>query len=606
MILYVAMCRIVCYTVFSNGGTDMRVITVKSKNSESFYISYAYRGKNGKSTSKIFRKLGTLDELTAQLGTDYDGVMAWAKEQAKAETDKLKSENEFVTISLSPTQLIEKNKENSFNCGYLFLQSILTDLRTDNIFRNIKAKHSYKFNLESIFSDLVYARILEPCSKRASYDYCQSLLESPKYELHDVYRALPVLAENSDYIQSEFYRNSSFLHKRNTKVLYYDCTNYYFEIEQEDGDRQYGKSKENRPNPIIGMGLFMDGDGYPLAFDLHPGHQNEQLTLQPLEKKVIRDFDCANFIYCSDSGLSSQSNKAFNDMGGRSYVITQSLKKLKKDICATALDPSQYRKAGSKQFINLKDLDETDPAVYESIYSKEVPLEGKKVSETMIVTYSPKYKAYQKKIRDGQIERAMKMINENGKPKKSRKNPNDPARFVKTTAVTAEGEAADKTLAEIDQAAIENEAKFDGFYAVTTDIEGDVGEIIAINKRRWQIEECFRIMKTEFDARPVYVSREDSIKAHFLICFTSLLVYRLLETKLSNQYTVRETRETLKHMNVSLIEDAGYMPTYKRTDLTDVLHDTFGFRTDTRIIKKAKMRSIIKQTKEINIHNAKQ
>ena len=555
----------------------MRVITVKSKNSESFYISYAYRGKNGKSTSKIFRKLGTLDELSAQLSTDYDGVMAWAKEQAKAETEKLKSENEFVTLSLSPTQLIEKNKENSFNCGYLFLQSILTNLRTDNIFRNIKVKHSYKFNLESIFSDLVYARILEPCSKRASYDYCQSLLESPKYELHDVYRALPVLAESSDYIQSELYRNSSFLHKRNTKVLYYDCTNYYFEIEQEDGDRQYGKSKENRPNPIIGMGLFMDGDGYPLAFDLHPGHQNEQLTLQPLEKKVIRDFDCADFIYCSDSGLSSQSNKEFNNIGGRSYVITQSLKKLKKDICATALDPSQYRKVGSKQFINLLDLDETDPAVYESIYYKEVPLEGKKVSETMIVTYSPKYKAYQKKIRDGQIERAMKMINENGKPKKSRKNPNDPARFVKTTAVTSEGEAADKTFAEIDQAAIENEAKFDGFYAVTTDIEEDVGEIIAINKRRWQIEECFRIMKTEFNARPVYVSRNDSIKAHFLICFTSLLVYRLLETKLSNQYTVRETRETLKHMNVSLIEDAGYMPVYKRTDLTDVLHDTFGF-----------------------------
>lgn len=447
------MCRIVCYTVFSNGGTVMRVITVKSKNSESFYISYAYRGKNGKSTSKIFRKLGTLDELSAQLSTDYDGVMAWAKEQAKAETEKLKSENEFVTLSLSPTQLIEKNKENSFNCGYLFLQSILTNLRTDNIFRNIKVKHSYKFNLESIFSDLVYARILEPCSKRASYDYCQSLLESPKYELHDVYRALPVLAESSDYIQSELYRNSSFLHKRNTKVLYYDCTNYYFEIEQEDGDRQYGKSKENRPNPIIGMGLFMDGDGYPLAFDLHPGHQNEQLTLQPLEKKVIRDFDCADFIYCSDSGLSSQSNKEFNNIGGRSYVITQSLKKLKKDICATALDPSQYRKVGSKQFINLLDLDETDPAVYESIYYKEVPLEGKKVSETMIVTYSPKYKAYQKKIRDGQIERAMKMINENGKPKKSRKNPNDPARFVKTTAVTSEGEAADKTFASFSMAA---------------------------------------------------------------------------------------------------------------------------------------------------------
>ena len=259
--------------------------------------------------------------------------------------------------------------------------------------------------------------------------------------------------------------------------------------------KKYGKSKEHRPNPIVGMGLFMDGDGFPLAFDIFPGNQNEQKSLKPLEHKVIQDFDCSEFIYCSDSGLASQNNKLFNDIGGRSYVITQSLKKLKKEDRDIALNTKQYRKVGSSTFIDLKDLDENDPEVYESIYYKEVPIESKKISETLIVTYSPKYKAYQEKIRQGQIDRAKNMISKNGKIKKNRKNPNDPSRFTKRTSITANGEVAEEEIYEIDQEAIDKEAMYDGFYAVSTDMEGDVAEIIAINKRRWQIEECFRIMK---------------------------------------------------------------------------------------------------------------
>ena len=538
--------------------------TPKSKNSESFYINFAYIDENGKSTSRIYRKLGTLKELSQKLNTDRDGVMAWAKEQARLDTEKYNKENEILSIPFSPNQLIEKGTQHSFNCGYLFLQSILADLRIDNMCRNIKNRHKYEFDLKAIFADLIYSRILYPSSKRSSYNFAQSLLEQPKYDLHHIYRSLPILASESDYIQAEVYRNSNFIHKRNTKILYYDCTNYYFEITQEDGDKKYGKGKEHRPNPIIGMGLFMDADGFPLAFDLYPGNQNEQKTLNPLEQKVIRDFGCSEFIYCSDSGLGSQNNKLLNDTNGRAYIITQSLKKLEKEVRSTALDPNQYRKLGSNRFI---------------------------------MTYSPKYRAYQAKIRQAQIERAMKMIGKGGKPKRNRKNPNDPARFIRTTAVTENGEAASEIFCELNQEIIDQEAMYDGFYAVTTDLDGDVSEIIAINQRRWQIEECFRIMKTDFEARPVYVRLEECIKAHFLTCFLALLVYRLLEKKLENKYTVETTLDTLRQMNVCELEGYGYIPTYKRTDLTDELHNLFGFRTDTQIIKKTKMRNIIKCSK---------
>lgn len=374
----------------------MRVTTTKSKNSESFYINYAYINDQGKSTSRIYKKLGTLKQLQEQLGTDRDGVMKWAKEQARIATEQHKAESESILVPFSPKKLIDKGEERSFNCGYLFLQKIFTDLRMDNICRNIKNRHNFKYDINAILTDLVYARILSPSSKRSSYSYCQSLLEPPKYSLDNVYDALQMLADESDYIQSELYKNSNFVHQRNQSVLYYDCTNFFFEIEEEDELRKYGKCKENRPNPIVGMGLFMDADGFPLAFDLYPGNQNEQKSLKPLEQKVIRDFGCSKFIYCSDSGLGSAANKQFNDINDRGYVITQSLKKLKAESRDTALNPAQYRKLGSNKFINLNDLDESDPSVFNAIYYKEVPIYSKKLNETMIVTYSPKYKAYQK------------------------------------------------------------------------------------------------------------------------------------------------------------------------------------------------------------------
>lgn len=576
----------------------MRVTTTKSKSDESFYINYAFINEKGKSTSRIYKKLGKLSELSKELNTDRDGVMAWAKEQARIETEKYKKENESVSIALNPNIPIKKDQQNTFNCGYLFLQSIYYSLHLDNICRNIKNRHDYEYNLNAILSDLIYARFLNPTSKLSSFKYCHSLLEQPTYHLHDIYRALTVLAEESDYIQAELYRNSNYIHKRNTRVLYYDCTNYYFEIEQERGDAKYGKNKENKPNPIVGMGLFMDADGFPLSFDLFPGNQNEQLTLKDHEYKVINDFQCSQFVYCSDSGLGSKKNRLLNTTGGRAYVITQSLKKLKKDVRETALSTSQYRKIGSNKFIDLNDLDEEDPEVFNSIYYKEIPYDSNELSETLIVTYSPKYRKYQASIRQNQIQRAQKMITDSGKPKKNRKNPNDPARFLKKQSFTDNGELAEDEIWQIDQEVIEKEAMYDGFYAVVTNLDDDVQDIIAINKRRWQIEECFRILKSDFDARPVYLRDDDRIKAHFLICFMALLFFRILENKLEYKYTADKIVDTMKKMNLTLLEGYGYIPSYTRTDITDDLHKLFGFRTDYQITKKQKMRNIIHQTKD--------
>ena len=577
----------------------MRVTTTKSKFSESFYINYAYIDKNGKSTSKIFKKLGTLNELKEKLGTDdRDEVMKWAKEQARIATEQHKAESETVLVPLSPKSLINLNERRSFNCGYLFLQKICSDLRIDNICRNIKGRHKFKYDIQAIITDLVYARILNPSSKKSSYSYCQSLLEMPKYSLDNVYDALQILADESDYIQCDLYRNSNFLHARNKSVLYYDCTNFFFEIEQEDELRKYGKSKEHRPSPIVELGLFMDADGFPLAFDIYPGNQNEQTTLKPLEQKVIRDFECSKFIFCSDSGLGSKSNRQFNDLGDRSYVITQSLKKMKTEDRDIALNPAQYRKLGCDKFINLSELDLNDPDVFNTVYYKEIPVTNGPLEETVIVTFSPKYRDYQRKIREGQIERARKMITSDGKIKKNRKNPNDPSRFIETVHVTSDAEVAENIIATLNTEAIAEEEKYDGFYAVITDIEDDPAQIIAINKRRWQIEECFRIMKTEFRSRPVYVSTEKAIKAHFLTCFIALLVYRILENQLNNKYTVTEIVNTLSEMKLTDIGEMGYIPSYTRTALTDALHENAGFRTDTQIVKKSKLRSIIKSTKD--------
>ena len=578
----------------------MYVSITGNKGNQDVYIKQSYRKDNGKTSSRIYKKLGKYNTLLEQFSGNEKELMDWAKKEAEKETLAYNQQKEKVSLSLSPLARIPLDEERVFNIGYLFLQKICSELRMDNICRNIRNHHKFSYDFHAILTDLIYTRILAPSSKLSSYKYCHSLLEPPKYSLQDLYRALSVLAEESDFIQEELYKNSNFIHPRNSRILYYDCTNYYFEIEAEDGIKKYGKSKEHRPNPIITMGLFMDADGIPLAFDIFPGNQNEQLTLKPIEKKVIKDFNCSEFIFCSYAGLGGKSNRFLNSFGNRSYVITYSLKKMKKEERELALLPTQFKVPGSNKLIDLRTLDESDPKVYNTIYYKEYPLVTGDMDETVIITYSPKYKAYQSKIRNAQIDRAKKMIQSSDKTRKG-KGSNDPARFIQRTSVTEDGEIAQKNIYQLDEAKILEESMYDGFYAVVTNLEGDIREIININKQRWEIEENFRIMKSEFEARPVFVRREDRIKAHFLTCFISLLVYRLLEKKLGEEFTCSQILETLRNMNVTLLsKDSGYIPSYKRTKITDKLHSSFGFRTDYEFIRKSTMRAIIKETKQNN------
>lgn len=573
----------------------MRITTSKSKNSESFYITKSYTNAQGKSTSKTIRKLGTLAELSKRLGTDRNGVMEWAKEQARIETMKYKSEKEdaVVLIPFHSNRLMDYNRKKLFTGGYLFLQSVYYGLKMDSICRKIKSRYKFEYDLNAILSDLIYTRILEPSSKSSSFRAAKKFLEPPSYELHDVYRALSILAKEMDFIQAEVYKNSFFLGNRNDKILYYDCSNYYFEIEQEEGDKKYGKSKEHRPNPIIQMGLFTDGDGLPLAFSLFPGNQNEQKSLKPLESTILKQFGCEKFIYCSDAGLASEENRFFNHLGQRSFIVTQSIKKLPAEERQWALDRTGFKRLSDDTPVDISCLTDDDK---QSLFYKDEPYTTKKLHQRLIITYSPKYAAYQKAVRAEQVTRAEKMVAD-GSFKKQRKNPNDPARFVNKVAVTEDGEKANvHYFLDLDK--IAEEEKYDGLYAVCTDLlDDDVADILKVSEGRWQIEDCFRTMKTDFEARPVYLTREDRIKAHFLTCFLALLHFRLLKRSLKTAYTTGQLLQVLKSINFADVEEQGFIPIYERQALTDELHEVCGFRTDYEFISKRKMKDIQKKSK---------
>ena len=573
----------------------MRVSSSKSKNAESFYITKSYINANGVSTSVIVKKLGTLEELSNKLNTDRAGVLAWAREQAKIETDNYKKEQQDKTILIPfhADRELDYHQKKFYSGGYLFLQRIYYDLKLDQTCRKIRNNYKYKYDLNAILSDLIYTRVLDPLSKASSFKAAQKYLEPPSYELHDIYRALSVLAAECDFIQAEVYKNSHAVIQRSKHILYYDCTNYYFEIEQEDGIKKYGKSKEHRPNPIVQMGLFTDGDGIPLAFSLFPGNHNEQTSVKPLEKTILQEFGCEKFIYCSDAGLGSESIRKFNHMGQRSFIVTQSIKKLSAEEREWALKRSGFKRVSDDREVDISSIEEGD----KGLYYKDEPYTPKEIHQRLIITYSPKYAAYQKMIREKQIERATAMV-ENGKLKKQRRNPNDPARFVGKMAATEEGEVA-QIHYYLDENKIAEEERYDGFYAVCTDLLDDkVEDILKISEGRWQIESCFRTVKTEFSARPVYVRREDRIKSHFLICFLSLLVLRVLEKRLKGEYTEEQIIKTMREINFADIESQGYMPLYSREKITDALHEISAFRTDYQFITKRKMREIQKNSKE--------
>ena len=575
----------------------MRLSLVKSKNTIQFYVIQSYRDKNGKNTSKIFEKLGNLEQVTKKAhGQD---PFAWAKEYINKLNIKEKNNELEIIFKKSTSKLLPKNCQTFFNGGYLFLEKIYYDLGLNNICNEISDKYRFNYDLDNILSRLIYSRIIYPSSKLATFELSKKYIEQPNFELHDIYRALEVIAKETDFIQSELYKNSLKLSKRNTNILYYDCTNYFFEIEQESGLRQYGPSKEHRPNPITQMGLFMDGDGIPLAFSITAGNTNEQTTLTPLEEKILEDFKLSKFIVCTDAGLASNANRKFNDKDERAFITTQSIKKLKKHLMDWALNPDGWYLSGDKKEYNINEIENDQKSVElykDRIFFKERWIKENGLEQKLIVTYSLKYRNYQRQIRNSQIERA-KIAIASKSFKLDKCNQNDFKRFLKKTNITQDGEIAEKKVLSLNTDTIQKEEKFDGFYGVCTNLDDKPEEIIKVNQRRWEIEESFRIIKSEFKARPVYLSRDDRITAHFTTCFLSLVILRYLEKRLEEKYTSSSIIDTLKNMNFVESIGNGYIPTYTRTDLTDYLHENFGFRTDYEILSNKNLKNILKNMK---------
>jgi transposase len=570
----------------------MRLNVRTIKNYSYYSIIKDYTNLNGKRTTKIFEKLGNQQQVEERFGKKD------TLKNIQEYIDKLnKEDKELIKKEFNPNKKISPGIKRKFNIGYLFLEKIYNELKIKNICNNIEDKYKFKFDLNEILSYLVYARFIYPSSKLETFKQCQNFIQQPNFKLHDEYRALSYIAENIDYIQERLFANSKNVINRNSSVIYYDCTNYFFEIDNEDDLRKYGISKEHRPNPIVGMGLFMDGDGIPLSFNIYPGNQNEHQTLIPEESKIINDFklDNTKIILCTDAGLASDEIKKYNIKDGRGFVITQSLKKLKEEYKEKIFDKSDWRIPNDlKNIYNLEEIEnneELKEKYYDTLFYKIIATETKSVNQDLIVTFSFKYFDYNRNIRNNQIERAKKSIETNNVTRKG-KNQNDYRRFIDSINSTDNGEVAENTAYSINEEVIKEEEKYDGFYALTTNLVGNIDEILKITKGRWEIEESFRIMKSDFLARPINLSREDRIKAHFMTCFISLLIYRILEKKLSYKYTTSEILSALKNMTMLEHKGYGYEPEYERTLITDDLHDIFKFNTDYEIIDYKKMKKI--------------
>ena len=574
----------------------MHLNIVKSKNSQSLYVIRSTY-KNGRNSSERVEKLGTYAELLKKLnGQD---PIAWAKAYIAELNEKEKAGKREINVSFSPAKTMDFNKQVLFNGGYLFLQAIYHLLGLDSITKKIAKKHKFTFDLNAILSNLLYARILFPSSKRAAIQLVKKFLEQPSFVLQHVYRALGIIAQENDLIQSELYKNSLLVAQRNTHILYYDCTNFFFEIEQEEGLRQYGISKEHRPNPIVQMGLFMDGDGIPLAFNISPGNTNEQVTLTPLEEKLLQDFELSKLVVCTDAGLASAANRKFNDKKDRAFITTQSIKKLKKPLQEWAMDKTGWRIPGKDGLFDISKID-TDEAVAEAYKSttfyKERWIKENGFEQRLVVTFSLKYRNYQRSVRQSQIERAMKAIEKN--PQKiSKTNQNDYKRFISKKSITSDGEIAKKNIFSMDTDRIAKEEAFDGYYAICTNLEDEALKIIEINHQRWEIEESFRIMKSEFHSRPVYLSRDDRIRAHFMTCFLALTLYRFLELRLDKRFTCHQIIDGLRNMNFYKIKSEGFAPAYEYDEFMEALHAEFPFKTNMQIIPTQEMKNIFKASR---------
>lgn len=587
----------------------MRLSKTTTKSNTTYCIIKDYKNLNGKRSTCVYEALGNFKNLQERFG--YEDTMEKVQEYIDLLNQLAKENKEpIINLSLNPNKQIEKNVNRCFFSGHLFLRKIYYDLAIDKICENIKNKYKITFDINSVVECLVFSRIIWPSSKLSTFEQSKKFIGNYNFDIQHVYRTLSYLSKEMNNIQKELFDYSNKVIDRNYKVIYYDCTNYFFYTEENDFQR-YGISKQHQPLPLVQMGLFMDADGYPFAMNINPGNTSETKTMIPTEEEFLNNFNMKgkNIIVCTDAAMCTDEIKNFNVQDGRGFIITQSIKKLSNELQAFALDKKGWRILGN--IIDIYDLEEKEKDVkfreehYNTIFYKEVECETKSVNQTLIITFSFKYKDYQHKLKSHQLERAQKLVDEiNNKNKKIKnkidiekikisKNQNDPKRFIKETSTTASGEIACNILYSIDKEIYEKEEKYNGLYGITTNLINDTKTIIKVMNSRWEIEESFRIMKDEFDSGTVHLSREDRIKGHFITCYLALFIYRYLEHQLKDKYTVHQIVSKLQEMKMLEHKGKGFEPIQTRDDLTDALHSFLGINTDTEIITYKKIKKIL-------------
>ena len=610
----------------------MKLYYDKRLKDPTYYIQQGFR--NGKkTTTKNIKRLGKHSELLLIT----DDPLEYAKNEVKKMNEEYRSGRSEFVVTMDFNERIPSSdspcsNSTSLNIGYLYLKDIYAKLNLSDFFKSVSSDRKITYDCNKICQFLTYARILDPASKYGTYDKLDTYYEKPQVEYQHMIRFLDILDRNSDKYLKHLFDNSENIVKRDTSVMYYDCTNYFFETEKPDeeivdevtgeiilGLRQFGISKENKTSPIVEMGLIMDSRGIPISMCIHPGNTNEQLTAVPLEKEVIKMTGNKKFIYCADAGLGSYNIRKFNDMGGRAYIVTQSVKKIGQEIKDIVFNDSNYRLLSNDDAITLKEMrtfnkkDANNLSLYNDFAYKVIPANTamdtglyeekvykngrtKKVKakgtlhQYIIVTFSRKMMEYQRTIRERQLERAKKLLRLKD-PEKIKKGPNDIRRFLKNTS-------SDTANYVLDMDKIHEEEKYDGFYAVATNLDDSAKDILAVAQNRYKIEDCFRIMKTNFDARPVFLRKPERIRAHFLICYTALLIYRLMECKLDDNLTHVTTSnliKTLRNMNVVNMDDMYYKSIYSGSQALDALERCFELQLNRKYYRPSDLNKIVKK-----------
>lgn len=570
-----------------------------------FYIMQGFRIKGGGTSTKVYLKLGRESEIKQRYGCE--DAEAWARHKLREINDSIKEDKASVIVSYNPNKKIEAGKWRTVHCGHMILLPLYNKLGMAKFSAEVTARHRFRYDFADILCKLVMCRILFPDSKRASRECMRDFVDAPDFSLDDIYNFLEVLSKEITPLQKSLYEATKNELSRRTGVIYYDCTNYYFEIEKEDRLRRYGRSKEHRPNPIVQMGMFMDADGLPLAFCINPGNTSEQQTLKPLEEILANEFNLSEFVVCTDAGLASIDNRLYNTTEGRNYIVTQSIPGLPKLMKDWALEKTGWRKLGDRydRSYDISDLDleaEKDNLYYRERWFKEDRSNIKDYEERLIVTFSPKYALYQRQLRAQHIEKALRMIE--NKSEKSRQTQQDPRRLIATLHCTSEGEIARKSVMNLDLDAIGKEEGMDGLNCVATRLEDPVGKILHVNGFRYEIEHLFRVTKTEFDARPVYLRREDRIRAHFAVCFVALLLLKAFQRHVNEglpeeeRFSTEQIINALAGMDYNVVRGTGYVPAYSATILRSRCCEVSGVHIDTQIVLNRKMRQYIKMLKK--------